>query len=81
MVGIAPFTWMVTSPLVGYLVSVINNMPKTNWHTARYHWLLFMITMIVVVVVVVLLQLPKLGLKFSLSIGTATVGVAYIAME
>ena len=27
-----------------------------------------------------LLQLPKLGLKFSLSIGMATVGVAYIAM-
>ena len=39
-----------------------------------------MITMIVVVVVVTLLQLPKLGLKFSLSIGTATIGVAYIAM-
>ena len=75
MVGIAPFTCMVTSPIVGYLVSAINNMPKTNRHTARYHWLLFYCCCCCFI-----LQLPKLGLKYSLSIGTATIGVAYVAM-
>ena len=68
IIGIAPFTWMVASPIVGYLVSSCRNNNVNKFFFTS------------IMIIMYWLQLPKLGLKFSLSFGMATVGVAYVAM-
>ena len=67
IIGIAPLTWTVLSPIVGYLVSSYTDSTMANVAPPLSVTMYFT-------------QLPKLGLKFSLSIGLATVGVAYVAM-